>query len=393
MTVFGGGSFIEASVASAATCNLGSSDAVRQVITGMTAISSFGTTANRIRFLRFAGVLTLTYNAVSLMLPGRANITTAAGDTAIAMSDADGNWAILHYTRAATFQSASNLTTAAFAVNVVDNDGTLAANSATRIPTQAAVKAYADQIVAATDAMVFKGIVDCSTNPNYPAADRGWTYRVSIAGKIGGVSGVSVESGDILICMTDGTTSGNQAAVGSSWCVLQANIDGAVTLTGAQTLTNKTLDAPTLVTPALGTPASGNLENATGYKVASLDDDAWLAWTPALAMGVVGGMPATLEVISARYKTIGKTVLYAVDLRITNIGADNGGVLLFDAPTSIPAASLSSPTGKEVVTTGKLITGQAYSTTQISITFGDNSSLITGGNGTRVQATGFYEAA
>ena len=37
-----------------------------------------------------------------------------------------------------------------------------------------------------------------------------------------------------------------------------------VTLTGTQTLTNKTLTSPTLTTPALGTPASGVLTNATG---------------------------------------------------------------------------------------------------------------------------------
>jgi len=76
--------------------------------------------------------------------------------------------------------------------------------------------------------MVFKGVIDCSANPNYPAADRGWTYRVSVAGKIGGASGVNVEAGDILLCLTDGTASGNQATVGTAWTVVQANVDGAV---------------------------------------------------------------------------------------------------------------------------------------------------------------------
>jgi len=41
-------------------------------------------------------------------------------------------------------------------------------------------------------------------------------------------------------------------------------LTGVVTLTGTQTLTNKTLTSPTLTTPALGTPASGVLTNATG---------------------------------------------------------------------------------------------------------------------------------
>ena len=93
---------------------------------------------------------------------------------------------------------------------------------------KAATKQYVDQIIAAQDAMVFKGVIDCSANPNYPAADRGNTYRVSVAGKIGGGSGVNVEAGDLLLCLTDGTSAGNQATVGSSWSIAQVNLDGAV---------------------------------------------------------------------------------------------------------------------------------------------------------------------
>jgi hypothetical protein len=99
MTVLGAGAFIEVAVASAATCDLGVSSAVKQSITGTVTITSFGTSANKIRFLSFTGILTLTYNATSLILPGNANITTAVGDTAIASSDNSGNWMIRHYTR------------------------------------------------------------------------------------------------------------------------------------------------------------------------------------------------------------------------------------------------------------------------------------------------------
>lgn len=77
--------------------------------------------------------------------------------------------------------------------------------------------------------MVFKGVIDCSANPNYPAADRGWTYRVSVAGRIGGASGKVVEAGDIVMCLADGTASGNEAAVGAQWAAIQVNIDGALT--------------------------------------------------------------------------------------------------------------------------------------------------------------------
>src|ERR1043166_7516276 len=110
----------------------------------------------------------------------------------------------------------------------VDTDTALTANSDTRVATQKAVKGYADALIAASDAMVFKGVVDCSGNPNYPAADRGHTYRVSVAGKLGGTPGVNVEAGDILLCLDDGTASGTQAGVGSHWNIIQTNIDGAV---------------------------------------------------------------------------------------------------------------------------------------------------------------------
>lgn len=110
----------------------------------------------------------------------------------------------------------------------LDTDVALAANSDTKIATQKAVKAYADGLIAANDAMVFKGVIDCSANPNYPAGNRGDTYRVSVAGKIGGASGTNVEAGDLLLCLTDGTASGTQAAVGANWTVVQTNLDGAV---------------------------------------------------------------------------------------------------------------------------------------------------------------------
>lgn len=113
-------------------------------------------------------------------------------------------------------------------VLTIDTDITLAANSDTRVASQKAVKAYADALIAANDAMVFKGVIDCSANPNYPAADAGHTYRASVAGKIGGASGINVEVGDFIICLADSTASGNQATVGTSWAVIQANLDGAL---------------------------------------------------------------------------------------------------------------------------------------------------------------------
>ncbi len=97
------------------------------------------------------------------------------------------------------------------------------------IPSEKAVRDAIEAVLGAADAMIYKGVINCSGEPNYPAADAGHTYKVSVAGKIGGALGEVVEVGDMIICITDGTDSGTQAAVGSNWNIIQVNIDGAVT--------------------------------------------------------------------------------------------------------------------------------------------------------------------
>jgi hypothetical protein len=146
------------------------------------------------------------------------------------------------------------------------------------LPDHLTTKRYVDDLLGANDAMVFKGVVDCSLSPNYPEASTGHTYKVSVAGKIGGVNGIAVEVNDTLICIVD-SVAGTQSAVGNNWTILQANIDGAVvgptssvdgnvvvfdsatgklvkdiglvassvvTLNAAQTLANKTLTQPVI---------------------------------------------------------------------------------------------------------------------------------------------------
>lgn len=99
-------------IASGATCDLGSKAAHYLQITGTTTITSFGTVkAGTLKFIEFAGILTLTHNATSLIIPGGANKTTAAGDTAIVVSEGSGNWRCLVYVPAAagtTYLAASN---------------------------------------------------------------------------------------------------------------------------------------------------------------------------------------------------------------------------------------------------------------------------------------------
>jgi hypothetical protein len=95
-------------------------------------------------------------------------------------------------------------------------------DSDTKYPSVKAVKDYTDQLVAGLptqdpDTMVWKPAIDCSSSPNYPAANEGWVFRVSAEGVIGG--GPLLKVNDLLICLVDATPSGTHGAVGSSWVV------------------------------------------------------------------------------------------------------------------------------------------------------------------------------
>ena len=117
-------------------------------------------------------------------------------------------------------------TLADYTASLIDNDSTV--TGSTVKDALEFLKTYADGLLAANDAMIFKGTIDASTNPNYPAASAGHTYRISVAGKIGGASGDNVEIDDTAYCLVDDTPSGDQATVGNNWAIIQGNIDGAV---------------------------------------------------------------------------------------------------------------------------------------------------------------------
>lgn len=98
--------------------------------------------------------------------------------------------------------------------------------------TEFVVKEIDAKIEELGDAMVYKGTLAGGSTGAYgaltPAANKGWTYKVTTAGKI---DGVAVEIGDMLICNTDNTaaaTSSNYTTIVSNWDFIQSNIDGAV---------------------------------------------------------------------------------------------------------------------------------------------------------------------
>ena len=98
----------DGTIASATTTDLSTVNDGDITVSGTTTITGFGTlTAGIKKILTFSGALTLTHNATSLILPGAANITTAAGDVAIMRSLGAGNWKCMIYQRAANVYAAS----------------------------------------------------------------------------------------------------------------------------------------------------------------------------------------------------------------------------------------------------------------------------------------------
>lgn len=90
-----------ADIASGATTDIGAATGNFIDVTGTTTITGLGTIqAGTTRIVRFTGVLILTHNATSLILPGTANITTAVNDRAVFVSLGSGNWICTNYSRA-----------------------------------------------------------------------------------------------------------------------------------------------------------------------------------------------------------------------------------------------------------------------------------------------------
>ena len=96
---------------SAATVDLGSVPDSYVVISGVAAITSFGSSMapGTGKAVRFSGSLTLTYNATTLILPGGGNINTQPGDTAFVVSLGAGNNLVLFYSNGAQLTKANNL--------------------------------------------------------------------------------------------------------------------------------------------------------------------------------------------------------------------------------------------------------------------------------------------
>ena len=97
-------------LASASTVNIGFPNTINIAITGITTINAFDTyDEGAIRYVVFQGAMTLTYNAVSMILPGAVNILTVSGDVGVFKSLGSGKWQCLIYQRQAGYMTASQV--------------------------------------------------------------------------------------------------------------------------------------------------------------------------------------------------------------------------------------------------------------------------------------------
>lgn len=202
------------------------------VVTGTSAGNTLLFRAYDVDGASYTTFATLTANNTPTM-----DLSTSVTRGGAAIVDISSSQTLTNKSINAANNTITNLDLNDFAASVVITaaEGIASNDNDTTFPTSAAVKAYADSVIGSTDAMVYKGVIDASTNPNYPAADAGHTYKISVAGKVGGASGPNVEVGDMIICTTDSTASGTHASVGSNWNILQVNLEGAVIGPGSST--------------------------------------------------------------------------------------------------------------------------------------------------------------
>jgi len=65
--------------------------------------------------------------------------------------------------------------------------------------------------------MVYRGELDCSLNPDFPFAHINEVFKISVAGKIGGINGIDVEIGDMILCAVNISLAGDYTTVGNNW--------------------------------------------------------------------------------------------------------------------------------------------------------------------------------
>lgn len=232
----------DGTIASATTTDLSTVNDGDITVSGTTTITGFGTlTAGIKKILTFSGALTLTHNATSLILPGAANITTAAGDVAIMRSLGSGNWKCIAFQPAAgnakvganaDITSLTGLTTA---LSVAQGGTASTTAAAARTALSAAASGANADITSMTALTAINrtggtSIKGTNTNNNAAAGDVGEYIESTIAvgsavslttGVVANITSISLTAGDwdvsgVIIMDSGATTNVTRVSAGTS---------------------------------------------------------------------------------------------------------------------------------------------------------------------------------
>lgn len=317
-------------IASATTTDIGAATGNYAQITGTTTITGLGTiAAGAWRNVTFTGILTLTHNATSLILPTGANITTAAGDTALFVSEGSGNWRCLFYYRASGV---------ALTGGGGGGGGDVSSNTATSVD---------------NEIVLFNGTTGKSIK-------RGNALSGFVSLASGVVSAIaSTGSGNVVLATNAALTTPN---LGTPSAVTLTNGSGLPISTGVSGLgagiatalgTNVGTAGSVVVNGgALGTPSSGTLTNATGLPVSTGVSGLGTGVATALAVNV-GSAGAFVTFNGALGTPSSATLINATGLPIsTGVSGLGTGIATFLATPS--SANLASAITDETGT-GSLV--------------------------------------
>lgn len=326
-----------ATIASASTVDLSTTWAKVVTVTGTVSVTALGTLpAGVVKVLVFGGVLTLTYNATSLILPGAANITTAAGDVAVVESLGSGNWKCIVY------QTASGQALVPAAAGSIANSQ-LANMAAGTMKGNAGNSAAAPSDLTGTQARLIPGITTS-----------GYLFGLSLSNDAGTPNTVL----DIAAGEAASSNSG-----------------------------------PTILALATAFTKKINTAWAAGTGNGALDAGSFVNTT--YHIFVIGGPTVTTDVLASASATSPTLPAnYTLFRRIGSIVVQSGAILAFVQTgddfywnTSSPPSGELSGSGLKTVTVPLGIRVKAHFTANIGISTGSGSVTVEDGANTNIRVT------